>query len=108
MNLSPGIYEALLDARLQSVLSQHPELRSILGKLDPEEEPARLAVFVSKVLEQALKQETDSATRVRLCNEVLHLVSRPPADFLADRRLIESDKPLLLEITPEWRLVCAA
>ena len=43
MSLSPGIYEALLDEGLKGVLARHPELRSIFGKLDPEEEPARLA-----------------------------------------------------------------
>ncbi len=63
MSLSPGIYEALLDEGLKGALARHPELRSIFGKLDPEEEPARLAAFVSKVLEQALRLEADSARR---------------------------------------------
>jgi len=52
MELSEGIYDALLDDGLQGVLSRHPELRSVFGKLDPEEEPRRLAAFVGKVLLQ--------------------------------------------------------
>ena len=37
-NLPQGIYEALLDEELNSILRQHPELRSVFGKLDLEEE----------------------------------------------------------------------
>lgn len=101
MNLDPGIYEALLDHGLNGVLQRHPELRSIFGKLDPEEEPARLASFVSKVLEQALRLEADSATRFQLCNELIaRLGHSPERQFLAERRLIPTEKPILLEITP--------
>lgn len=55
MSLNPGIYEALLDEGLKEVLARHAELRSVFGKLDPEEEPNRLAAFVSRVLEKALR-----------------------------------------------------
>ena len=34
--LSPGIYEALIDLSLRDALDQQPELRSVLGKIDPE------------------------------------------------------------------------
>lgn len=40
-SLPQGIYDALLDEDLKSILQHHPELRSVFGKLDPEEEPAR-------------------------------------------------------------------
>ena len=101
MSLNPGIYEALLDDGLKGVLERHPELRSIFGKLDPEEEPARLAAFVSKVLEQALRLEADSATRFQVCNELLrHLCQLPDRRFLAERQLVSTEKPVLLEITP--------
>lgn len=100
MHLNPGIYEALLDEGLKAVLDRHPELRTVFGKLDPEEEPARLAAFVGKVLAKALKQETDSATRFRLCSELLQRFCQPPSAFLEDRRLVRTDRPLLLEITP--------
>lgn len=38
--LTHGIYDVLLDEALQEVLAQSPELRSVLGKLDAEEQPA--------------------------------------------------------------------
>jgi hypothetical protein len=44
-HLPQGIYEALLDEELNSILQQHPELRSVFGKLDPEEEPTRYAAW---------------------------------------------------------------
>lgn len=101
MSLSPGIYEALLDEGLKGALARHPELRSIFGKLDPEEEPARLAAFVSKVLEQALRLEADSATRFQVCNELLRRLGQfPDRRFLASRQLVLTEKPVLLEITP--------
>lgn len=101
MSLSPGIYEALLDEGLKGVLARHPELRSIFGKLDPEEEPARLAAFVSKVLEQALRFEADSATRFQVCNELLRQLGQlADRRFLANRQLVSTENPVLLEITP--------
>lgn len=101
MSLSPGIYDALVDEGLKLALERHPELRSIFGKLDPEEEPARLAAFVSKVLETALRLEVDSATRFLVCNELLRQLSElPERRFLAERQLVPTGKPVLLEITP--------
>ncbi len=32
-----GIYDALLDNHLQDMLARYPKLRTVLGKLDPEE-----------------------------------------------------------------------
>ena len=46
--VSHGIYESLIDEYLRDALSRHPELRTVFGKLDPEEQPARYASFVSK------------------------------------------------------------
>jgi len=100
-DLAQGIYEALLDEELSSILQRHPELRSVFGKLDPEEEPSRYAAFVARLLEKALSLEADPATRVRLCNDVLERIAgRPAAQFLASRRLVPAEKPVLLEITP--------
>ena len=50
--IAHGIYEALLDEYLRDLLAQYPELRTIFGKLDPEEQPARYATFVAKVIER--------------------------------------------------------
>ncbi len=96
-----GIYEALLDEDLQSILDRHPELRSVFGKLDSEEEPARYAAFLSKLLVKALRLESDTATRMRLCNDIIERIAGSPSSaFLQNRRLVSSDKPVLLEITP--------
>lgn len=101
MSLQPGIYEALLHEKLDAVLKRHPELRSVFGKLDPEEEPARLASFVSKVLEQALRLETNSASRLNLCNQLVQLMSSSgERSFLVEQKLVSADKTVLLEITP--------
>ena len=101
MSPNSGIYERLLDEGLKGALERHPELRSIFGKLEPEEEPARLAAFVSKLLEQALRIEADSATRFQVCNELIRqLCQLPDCRFLAERQLASTEKPVLLEITP--------
>jgi superfamily II DNA or RNA helicase len=101
MSLAPGIYEALLDEDLDGILRRHPELRSVFGKIDPEEEPPRYAAFVSKVLEQALRQEADPGLRLQLCNQLIERISaRDETAFLQTRRLIPAEKPLLLEVTP--------
>jgi hypothetical protein len=78
MPLPHGVYEALLDENLRGVLQEHPELRSIFGKLDPEEEPSRYAMFVAKVFEHALRLETDPLVRLRLCNEVIERITGTP------------------------------
>jgi len=41
-----GIYEALLDEDLRDAIAKRPELRTVFGKIDPEEQPARYAAFV--------------------------------------------------------------
>ena len=100
-NLPQGIYEALLDEELSSILQRHPELRSVFGKLDPEEEPARYAAFLARLLEKALRLEDDPETRLRLCNEIVERIAgNQSTQFLQGNRLVKADKPLLLEITP--------
>jgi superfamily II DNA or RNA helicase/HKD family nuclease len=100
-DLAQGIYEALLDEELWSLLNQHPELRSVFGKLDPDEEPARYAAFLARIVEKALKLESDPVTRLRLCNEIIDRISNlPNTGCLGSRRLVAVGRPLLLEITP--------
>lgn len=99
--LPHGIYEALLDEELSSILQQHPELRSVFGKLDPEEQPTRYAAFLARLLEKALRLENDPATRLRICNEIVERIAgRPSTVCVGDNRLVTADKPVLLEITP--------
>jgi HKD family nuclease len=97
----PGIYEALLDEYLRDTLARHPELRTVFGKIDPEEQPARYAAFVGKVLEQALREESDTEKRLALCNHLLGQVAGEPGrGHLEKHRLVPEKKSLLLEITP--------
>jgi hypothetical protein len=38
-NLAPGIYESLIDEFLRKAISRRPEIRTVFGKIDPEEQP---------------------------------------------------------------------
>lgn len=99
--VTPGIYEALIDEYLRDALALRPELRTVFGKIDPEEQPAKYASFVAKVLEQALREESDPDRRLALCNHILgHVASEPGQGHLDKHRLIQEQKPILLEITP--------
>ena len=99
--LSQGIYEALLDEKLKSFLEQHPELRSVFGRLDPEDQAGRYTAFVSKILGKALQLESDSDKRLRLCNNIIELIAGGSAPQPLDgSSLVKAEKPVLLEITP--------
>jgi len=99
--LPHGVYEALLDEELNSTLRRNPELRSVFGKLDPEEQPGRYAAFVARLVEKALRSEGDAITRLRLCNEIVERIAGTrTTEHLLQNRLIPADKPVLLEITP--------
>ncbi len=82
-------------------LARHPELRTVFGKIDQEEQPARYSSFVAKVLEQALREESDPEKRLALCNNILgQVASEPSRSHLGKHRLIPDKNPILLEITP--------
>ena len=90
-----------IDEFLRETLARHPELRTVFGKIDPEEQPARYASFVAKVLEQALREESDPEKRLALCNRILgHVAKEPGRSHLEKHRLVSKAKPILLEITP--------
>ncbi len=101
MNLPSGIYDLLLDDELSETLKQNREIRSVLGKLETEEEPTRLAWFVGKVLEKALGQQFDSTSRLRLCNELIgRIAGAPNSEFLKAKHLSNAKDSVLLEVTP--------
>jgi HKD family nuclease len=100
-SLPTGIYEALLDEELSSILKEHPEIRSVFGKIDPEEQPVRYAAFLARLVEKVLRLENDPVARLRICNEIVdRLASVQSAIFINDNCLVAAEKPLLLEITP--------
>jgi len=99
--LPHGIYEALLDEYLRDALAERPELRTVFGKIDLEEQPGLYASFVAKVLEQALREEANPEKRLALCNWILgHVADEPGRGHLEKHRLVAHPKPILLEITP--------
>src|SRR5687767_607498 len=101
MSLAVGIYDVLLDEELRGLLEQSPEIRSVIGKLDVEEEPGRYSWFVARVLERALRQESDPAARRRLCNELIaRIAASPDSQSLGSKSLAASDGAVLLEVTP--------
>ena len=96
-----GLYDALLDEELREVLARHPELRAVLGKLDAEEQPSRYAAFLARIVEQTMREESDSLRRLALCNRLIEIISRETeGNHLVRRRLIQTQKQVLLEITP--------
>ncbi|MDD3845086.1 MAG: DUF3427 domain-containing protein [Syntrophorhabdaceae bacterium] len=100
-NLSYGLYDALLDERLLGVLRRNPDLRAVLSKLDVEEQPARYAAFVAKIVESALRQVTEPDERLRLCNRITTLLSDDSRlTYLEKHKLVSAEKQILSEITP--------
>jgi len=101
--IAPGLYEALVDEHLHNALSTHPELRTVFGKIDPEEQPSRYAMFISKVLEQALREEHDPKVRLAICNHIIDGLSNSgQKQHLVQHKLIDDPKPVLLEVTPPF------
>lgn len=99
--LVPGIYDRLIDEFLRESLDHHPELRTVLGKIDHEEQPVRYAAFVAKVLEKALREEPDPERRLTLCNQILGQVANAPdKGSEGKQRIVAEQRQLLLEITP--------
>jgi superfamily II DNA or RNA helicase/HKD family nuclease len=99
--LTPGLYDALLDRSLQEILAENPELRAVLEKIDSEEQPARYAAFVAKLIEQALRCEVDSGQRLALCNRIIEMLAdKVGMGYLHSHKLVAAGKPLLLEVTP--------
>jgi hypothetical protein len=67
----PGIYERVQSGLFEKFLCEHSELRAVFEKIDPEEEPAKYAAFVSRIVEAALRQKTTTAERLAICNNLL-------------------------------------
>lgn len=101
--LPSGLYDALIDERLQNALKTNPELRAVLSKVDPEEQPARYAAFVGKVVENALRHETKPSERLDLCNRLIAILSEHhERSFLAKHKIVSTERQILSEITPSY------
>ncbi len=95
-----GIYDALIDRNLRETLAQYPDLRAVLGKIDTEEQPARYADFISRIVEQVLREESDPEKRLALCNTILEHISIDFGHEDGKNHLVSGKKSLLLEIMP--------
>src|SRR5437016_5469686 len=50
--LPDGLYESILDEDLRDILKDRPELRSVFGKIEADEEPSRDAQLVHELLQE--------------------------------------------------------
>jgi superfamily II DNA or RNA helicase/HKD family nuclease len=99
--LPAGIYDRLIDRDTRELLEAHPELRSVLKKIDAEEVPARFAAFVADVVEKALQLHESTEDRLKLCNEIIGHISASEATAHLDGRHLSSEvKNVLAEVTP--------
>ena len=99
----PGIYERVQGGLLEKFLREHPELRSLTAKIDPEEEPARYTAFISRFVEAALRQKSTTAERIAVCNSLLERIfSLEEMEHMRGDLLPSSEPKLLTEITPNY------
>ncbi|SMP65457.1 Superfamily II DNA or RNA helicase [Desulfonatronum zhilinae] len=98
--LAPGIYDALVDSHLRALLDSKPELRAVLGKLDPEEQPARYSDFLAKVIRQVLREDANQDRQREICNAILTHLMGSLVSPIFPTQLIPGKKNVLLEITP--------
>ena len=82
-DLGPGIYESIVDARLQSLLAQHDERLVETRTLRPADAADRIAQYVAQHLRQALDSVSDNervdvgvAMARRLLNDVAITIPR--------------------------------
>lgn len=99
MSLAPGLYEQLLDEDLQARIAAAPELKAILRQIDDESAPHTYAQFVSKLVQESLRQ-VEPAERVPLLNRLIELLAAQDGlDYLHRRRLLASEKPILTQVS---------
>ena len=96
-----GIYDAVVDQELRDLLARYPELRTVFGKIDIEEQPNRYSAFLAGVIEQALKEVPDPVARFSICNRIIEIIAgEPKLAHLQHRQLTHAENERLLEITP--------
>ena len=96
-----GIYDVLIDLSLRDLLARMPELRTVLGKIDIEEQPTRYTAFIAKIMEQALRVVGDPEGRLALVNRIINfLAGESGMDHLEQHKLVNVRDSLLLEVTP--------
>lgn len=96
--LPDGVYERLIDAELDELLSANPELLAVFGKLDDEAQPQAYSQFVGSVLRGALADRRPSE-RLPLINRLIDVLAATDGlDYTSRRLLLHRPEPVLQEI----------
>lgn len=97
-SLPAGLYEALLDEELQSLIDSNPDLIPTLVAIDDEASPHSYSQFIGQVIKQALRI-TKSEDRRSLVNRLIELLSAQDGlKYTQRKHLLERPKSLLREI----------
>ncbi|MCR5769702.1 MAG: DUF3427 domain-containing protein [Butyrivibrio sp.] len=83
--LLPGLYEQVINAKLQNQLQSSPEDTKLVAKIDQAESSAVLTQYVAEVLQKALDRLTENGDiepKISLVNKLVDLISR--SDNLSD------------------------
>lgn len=96
--LPEGLYEALLDQELQSLIDANPEMIPTLVPIDDEESPQLYSQFIGQVVKQALRN-ADKEDRRDLVNQLIDLLSAQDGlKYTRRKRLLVRPKSLLREV----------
>ena len=77
--MKPGVYEALLTARLQQELSASTNLVHDLKNVDEADQPLAITRHLSVLIEQALKAARTPEARVAIARDILSVLPDPDA-----------------------------
>ncbi|MGD9417661.1 MAG: DUF3427 domain-containing protein [Verrucomicrobiota bacterium JB025] len=96
--LPEGLYEALLDQDLQTLIDANPELIPTLVAIDDEASPQSYSQFIGQVVKQALRI-TKKEDRRNLVNRLIELLSAQDGlKYTQRKHLLERPKSLLREV----------
>ncbi len=96
--LPTGLYEALLDEDLQSLIDGNPDLIPTLMAIDDEASPHSYSQFIGQVVGQALRI-TKKEDRRNLVNRLIDLLSAQDGlKYTQRKHLLERPKSLLREV----------
>ncbi|MDA0347757.1 MAG: DEAD/DEAH box helicase family protein [Verrucomicrobia bacterium] len=96
--LPEGLYEALLDEELETLLNGQPELIGLLQSVDEESTPGAYSQFLWQVLQRAFRI-TKKENRLDLVNRLIELLAAQDGlEYTLRKRLLSKPKSLLREV----------
>jgi superfamily II DNA or RNA helicase len=97
-DLSPGLYERLVDEDLAELIAGHPELVPLWEKLDDECEPHAYSQFVAQVLRQVLPS-IGPESRIGLINRMIEVLGAQDGhEYTLRKRLLRRPEALLRQL----------